>query len=380
MNRPGKAMDTLDKLKILSEDSQYDLACACGTTPGEHRRRGADGKWLYPVSMPGGGTSILLKTLLSNACVNDCKYCPLRRDSNVRRCSLSPDETARAFMDYLSRRNIYGLFLSSGVTGTPDQTMERMNAVASILRRTFRFRGYIHLKIIPGASEAAIGQAISLASAVSLNIETPGEQHFRKLSGRKLFMEDIIRPLKFMARMTERGGPFARVKTTTQFVVGASDETDDDIIRYMFGLYGRLHMRRIYFSAYQAGLGAAGIPGETAGAPAPAERLMREHRLYQADFLIRKYGFKAGDFEFDTVRNLSLEKDPKQCWADNHPDFYPVKVNRADRETLLRVPGFGPLTVARILKQRASGQLRSLDGLKMRRQSMQNALAFVRFD
>ena len=122
------------------------------------------------------------------------------------------------------------------------------------------------------------------------------------------------------------------------------------------------------------------MPNKIRAILADYERLMREHRLYQADFLIRKYGFKAGDFEFDTVRNLSLEKDPKQCWADNHPDFYPVKVNRADRETLLRVPGFGPLTVARILKQRASGQLRSLDGLKMRRQSMQNALAFVRFD
>lgn len=373
-------MDTLDKLKILSADSQYDLACACGTTPAEHRRRGADGRWLYPVTMPGGGTSILLKTLLSNACVNDCKYCPLRREANVRRCALSPDETARAFMDYLSRRNIYGLFLSSGVTGTPDQTMERMNAVAAILRRTWRFRGYIHLKIIPGASEAAIREAISLASAVSLNIETPGEEHFRKLSGRKLFMEDIIRPLKLMARMTARGGPYARVKTTTQFVVGASDETDDEIIRYMFGLYGRLHMRRIYFSAYQAGLGAAGIPGEAAGAPAPQARLMREHRLYQSDFLIRKYGFKAADFTFDAGRNLSLAKDPKECWADNHPDFYPVKINRADRETLLRVPGFGPLTVARLLEARRTGQLRSLEGFKISRRCLEKAAAFVRFD
>jgi len=373
-------MDTLEKLKILSADSQYDLACACGTTDQEHRRRGADGKWLYPVSLPGGGTSILLKTLLSNACANDCKYCPLRRDANIRRCTLSPDETARAFMDYLTRRNLHGLFLSSGVIGSPDQTMERLNAVASILRRVHRFRGYIHLKIIPGASDAAIREALSLASTVSLNIETPGEAHFRKLSNRKHFLKDIIRPLKLMARLTARGEHYARVKTTTQFVVGASDETDAEIVRYLFGLYDRLHMNRIYFSAYQAGLGAPDIPGETAGAPAPDARCQREHRLYQADFLVRKYGFKEDDFAFDARRNLRLDKDPKECWADNHPEFYPVKVNRADQEALLRVPGFGPLTVSRILNRRRQGRLNTLDGLNLRGSRLKKSLMYVRFD
>jgi len=373
-------MNTLDKLKILSADSQYDLACACGTTDQEHRQRGADGKWLYPVSLPGGGTSILLKTLLSNACANDCKYCPLRRDTNIRRCTLSPDETAQAFMDYLTRRNIYGLFLSSGVIGSPDQTMERLNAVASILRRTHRFKGYVHLKIIPGASDAAIRETLALASTVSLNIETPGEAHFRKLSNRKHFLEDIIRPLKLMAQLTARGEQYARVKTTTQFVVGASDETDTEIVRYMFGLYDRLHMHRIYFSAYQPGLGAPDIPGEAAGAPAPDARFMREHRLYQADFLIRKYGFKTEDFTFEAHHNFRLDKDPKECWAENHPDFYPVNVNRADRETLLRVPGFGPLTVSRILSQRREGRLSTLQELNLRGRRLQKALTCVRFD
>jgi len=330
--------------------------------------------------MPGGGTSILLKTLLSNACANDCKYCPLRSDTNIRRCTLVPEETAKIFMDYLRRRNIFGLFLSSGVIGTPDQTMERLNAVASILRRVHRFRGYIHLKIIPGASDAAIRESISLASAVSLNIETPGEEHFRKLSSRKHFLEDIIRPLKLISQLTARGERHARVKTTTQFVVGASDETDAEIVRYMFGLYDRLHMRRIYFSVYQPGLGAPGIPGEAAGAPKADERFMREHRLYQADFLVRKYGFKAGDFTFESRNNLRLDKDPKECWAENHPEFYPVNVNRADRETLLRVPGLGPLTVSRILDRRREGRLGGLDELKLRGQRLQKALEYVRFD
>lgn len=373
-------MDTLGKLRVLSADSQYDLACACGTAEQEHRRRGADGNWLYPVTLPGGGTSILLKTLLSNACVNDCKYCPLRRDTNVRRCALSPDETARCFMDYLARRNIYGLFLSSAVINTPDQTMERINAVAEILRRVYRFKGYIHLKIIPGASDAAIGQAVALASAVSLNIETPGEKYFRKLSVRKRFMEDIVRPLKLMARLTAKGEQYARVKTTTQFVVGAADETDAEIVRYMFGLYDRLRLRRIYFSAYQSGLGAPDIPGEASGAAAPDARCLREHRLYQVDFLIRKYGFRADDFSFDARSNLSLDLDPKECWAARHPDFYPVNVNLAGREELLRVPGIGPRTAELMLIRRRAGRLSSLQELNLRGKLLRKAMAYIRFN
>lgn len=373
-------MDTLAKLKILSADSQYDLACACGTHDQDRRRHGADGKWLYPVTLPNGGRSILLKTLLSNACANDCKYCPLRSATNIRRCALNPDEMARTFMEYLARRDVFGLFLSSGVIGSPDRTMEQLNAVASILRRRHRFRGYIHLKIIPGASDAAIRESLSLASAVSINIETPGAAHCRKLSGQKNFLNDIIRPLKLVSRLTAKGEKLARVKSTTQFVVGASDETDAEIVNYMFGLYDRLHLNRVYFSAYQAGLGAPDIPGETPGASNPEDRLRREHRLYQVDFLIRKYGFKADDIPFDARNNLSLDRDPKTRWAERHPEFYPVRVNQADREALLRVPGFGPLTVARILQQRPAGRLHHLQSLNLRGSRLQQALAYIRFD
>ncbi len=372
-------METLDKLRILSDDSRYDLACACGTQPEEHRRRGADGAWLYPVTLPNGGRSILLKTLLSNVCVNDCRYCPLRSGNDVRRCSLNPDETARVFMEYLARHRLHGLFLSSGVTGTPDQTMEQLVAVAARLRTRHRFRGYIHLKLIPGASEAAIREALSLASAVSLNIETPGEKHCRKLSSRKRFLEDIVRPLQLVARLTRPGERLARVRTTTQFVVGASDETDAEIVRYLFGLYRRLGLDRVYFSAYQAGLGAGGLPGDAAAAGRPEDRLRREHRLYQVDFLIRKYGFEEADIGFDGGRNLPLDRDPKRCWADRHPEFFPVPVNRAGREALLRVPGFGPVTVARLLAQRRAGRLQDLSGLALRGQRLREALSFVTF-
>lgn len=240
-------METLEKLRILSADSQYDLACACGSSRDDHRRRGLDGKWLYPVALPSGGYSILLKTLLSNSCSNDCKYCPLRSDSDVRRCTLAPEEVASVFMEYVRRKKVFGLFLSSAVLGNPDFTMDRINTVARLLRGRHQYRGYIHLKIIPGASDAAVEEAISLSSAVSLNIETPGKQHYDLLSCRKDYDKDIIRPIKLMGRLTAKESKFSRVKCTTQFIVGASEETDSEIIRYMSGLYNKLNFKRVYF-------------------------------------------------------------------------------------------------------------------------------------
>ena len=168
--------NTQEKLEILSADAQYDLACACGTSKDDHRKRGGEGRWIYPVTLPSGGKSLLFKTLLSNVCTNDCKYCPLREQMDVRRACLRPEETTKVFLDYYNQRKVFGLFLSSGVMGTPDATMDRLNAVARLLRRKHRFKGYIHLKVIPGASDAAIEEAVSLASSVSLNIETPGAE------------------------------------------------------------------------------------------------------------------------------------------------------------------------------------------------------------
>ncbi|TAN40463.1 MAG: radical SAM protein [Nitrospirae bacterium] len=359
-------METIEKLKVLSADSQYDLACACGSSKDEHRRRGLDGKWLYPVTLPQGGYSILLKTLLSNACANDCGYCPLRSDSNAQRCTLSPDEVARIFMEYVRRRKVFGLFLSSAVIGNPDHTMDRINAVARILRGKHEYRGYIHLKIIPGASDAAVEEAVSLSTAVSLNIETPGKKHYDLLSCRKDYDRDIIRPIKLMGKLTEKGSKFSKVKCTTQFIVGASEETDSEIIRYMGGLYDRLHFNRVYFSAYQKGLGRPDIPGEQKQLSDPGALFNREHRLYQVDFLLRKYGFKQGEIPLDSGGNLSLDRDPKQAWADSHPEFYPVRVNTADKEALLRVPGLGPETVKRILSQRRESRIRGIEDLRLR--------------
>ncbi len=352
--------NTHKKLEILSADAQYDLACACSTNKDEHRRRTEDGKWIYPVTLPNGGRSTLFKTLMSNACTNDCKYCPLREQMDIRRCSLMPEETARVFLDYYNRRKVYGLFLSSGVLYSPNATMDRLNNVARILRQKHNFRGYIHLKIIPGASDAAIEDALSLASAVSLNIETPGGKNLEKLSKKKRYIQDIIEPIKLISRLTARGTRYERVRQTTQFIVGAAGEHDTEIVKYMYGLYERLKMHRVYFSAYQRGLGDDSISGEQAGHEKPADILMREHRLYQVDFLLRKYGFDKSDIVFNRSGNLSLTTDPKEMWAIKHPEMFPVNINKASRLSLLRVPGLGPVTIKRILEQRKQGRIRRI--------------------
>ncbi len=353
--------DTERKLEILSADAQYDLACACGTQQDDRRRRGGDGRWIYPVTLPNGGRSVLFKTLISNVCTNDCRYCPLRQEQDLRRCSLSPEETAQVFLDYHRQGKVFGLFLSSGVIGSPDATMERLNTTARLLRQRHQFRGYIHLKVIPGASDAAVDEAVSLASAVSLNIETPGAEHLARLSSRKDYLRDIIAPIKRISRLTAKGARFAKVKQTTQFIVGPAGESDAEIVRYMWGLYDRLNLHRVYFSAYQKGLGDASLPVEQAGPSAPGDALMREHRLYQVDFLMRKYGFTAADILFDGGGYLSLEIDPKEAWAANHPECFPVDVNRASRLELLRVPGLGPVTVSRIIQARRTQRIQRLD-------------------
>jgi len=373
-------MDTIEKLKILSEDSQYDLACACGTAKDGHRKRGPDNKWLYPVALPQGGYSVLLKTLLSNACANDCKYCPLRSETDVHRCSLRPEEVASIFMEYLRRKMAFGLFLSSAVINTPDYTMEKINTAARLLRYKYNFRGYIHLKIIPGASDAAIEDTLSLASAVSLNIETPGKKRFDLLSNKKDYMKDIVRPIKFLGKTTARGNRFSRVKCTTQFIVGASDETDSEIIEYIFTLYNRLSFKRVYFSAYQKGLGHPDIPGEKEALSNPKKPFMREHRLYQADFLIRKYGFTGKDFIPDEYGNLRLDKDPKEVWADNHPEYYPVRINTSGTEALLRVPGLGPDTVNRILKVRRDRRISCPEDLGIKGKRLEKIKSYAIFE
>lgn len=370
-------MNTDEKLKLLSEEAQYDLACACGTNDEDRRQRGRDGMWVYPVTLPQGGKGIMLKTLLSNICSNDCRYCPLRNNQDIPRCSLAPAEVARLFNAYNRRLRLHGLFLTSGVIGTPDHTMQQLIDTARILRKQHHYRGYIHLKIIPGASDAAILEALSLASAVSLNVEAPTVDSFRHLSGTKDFLRDIVHPIKLISRLTEKGSPFHRIKHTTQFVVGASTETDRDLVDASARLYTKWNLDRIYFSAYQRGLGDPALPGEQLFSAPAADLLTREHRLYQVDFLMRKYKWEHDDIPFDSAGQLRLDVDPKQHWADLHPERFPVSIRNADREELLRVPGLGPTYVNRLLKHRRTNALRDLSDLGLRGKNLNKVSRYV---
>ena len=401
-------MDTFDKLALLSDDSKYDLACSCGTNENDRRKKQKDGSWLYPVQLPSGGTGILFKTLMSNACTSDCKYCPLRHDGNAQRCSLTPDETAEAFMAHNRKKWLLGTFLSSGITGSPDRAMQQLTDTAAILRHKHRYRGYIHLKIIPGASDAAVRYAMSLSTAVSLNIEVPGAKYFNELSQYKKFDDDIVHQLKLMSELSCRGAEYSRVKCSTQFVVGAASEPDTDIVRYMGGIYDRLKFQRIYFSAYQPPKTETDAEEEPVGvrisnddfsleneaeennsqfpnfpisqflSPQHA-RAMREHRLYQTDFLLRRYKFKPGEIMFGDTGNLSLDTDPKRVWADAHPEFYPIFVNKADRAELLRIPGIGPIQAERILTTRKNSRLREWADIGLKGKNAAKAAAYAVF-
>ena len=370
--------DTAEKLQILSADAQYDLACACSANKDEHRRRGSDGKWVYPITLPNGGKTTIFKTLISNACSNDCAYCPLRADTKIKRCSLTPEETAKIFLDYYNRKKVTGLFLSAAVCRSPDTTMQTLNTTAKILRQNHKFKGYIHLKVIPGATNAAIEEALSLATMVSMNIETPGADHMAKLSKKKDYIKDIITPIRFISSLTARGNRYERVRQTTQFIVGAAGEKDAEIVKYLAALYDRLNMHRVYFSAYQRDLGGNSLPAENSSSDS-VDIFTREHRLYQVDFLLRKYGFSGSEIIFGDSGNLSLSTDPKQLWAKNHPEIFPVDVNRASRFALLRVPGLGPVTVSRILKRRKQARIRRIDDIGKAGVRLQRAAAYLAF-
>ena len=373
-NGPG----IIEKLEILSQDAQYDLACACATGPDEHRQRSREDKWIYPVTLSQGGSTYLFKTLLSNKCINDCRYCPLRANANARRCNLSPEELSKIFLSYYQARKVSGLFLSSAVTADPDGTMEQINRTALLLRK-LQFKGYIHLKIIPGASDAAIRQSLALASAVSLNIETAGEHNFKQLSTTKNYARDILRPIRLISRLIRENHYLRRLKHTTQFVVGASSETDREIINTSWQLYKKLQLNRIYFSAYQRGAGSSELAGEHSNC-SNADLLLREHRLYQTDWLIRKYGFKADEIPFDAAGNISLECDPKEMWAKLHPEFFPVNVNKDDKERLLRVPGLGLILVEKILTLRKNKiKIRSLGSLSKQRKLLEKAQNYLTY-
>ncbi len=365
-------MDTLQKLDLLGSGAQADLACGtCGE--GQARVHDEIGRWIYPAVRPDGRTIKMLKILQTNTCERNCFYCATRRGRDVPRTTFQPDELAQTF-DQIQRAGLAeAIFISSGVAGGSTRTMDRMLATAELLRRKFEFRGYLHLKLMPGAETGAIERALELADRVSVNLEAPSSEYLAKLSPTKLYTEELLAPLQTARRLLRANPALAKKTMTTQFVVGAAGETDREIAGRAAQLYRDLDLARVYYSAFQP------VPQTPLEDHAPTP-LIREHRLYQTDFLFRRYGFAFGDLVFDASGNLPTESDPKTMWAVHHPEFFPVELNRASKEQLLRVPGLGPVSVARILSLRRARKFRSIEQVNRVGADGRRAAPFILLD
>ncbi|MBR9838911.1 MAG: putative DNA modification/repair radical SAM protein [Rhodobacteraceae bacterium] len=366
---------TLDqKLAILSDAAKYDASCA---SSGGQRRDSRDGKGLGSTTgsgichayAPDGRCISLLKILMTNFCIYDCAYCVNRVSSNVERARFSPEEVVTLTLEFYRRNYIEGLFLSSGIIRSPDETMGDMVRIARLLRTEHHFRGYIHLKTIPDAAPELIEEAGLYADRLSINVELPTDRAVQSYAPEK--SPDQIRRamadvrLKREARTDrsftgKRPPRFAPAGQSTQMIVGADGADDATILRTSTRLYSSYRLKRVYYSAFSP------IPDSSAALPLIKPPLMREHRLYQADWLLRFYGFGVEEIAASTAGGLlDLEVDPKLAWALANRHLFPVDVNRAERETLLRVPGLGTRTVGRILATRGHRTLRYEDLRRM---------------
>jgi predicted DNA-binding helix-hairpin-helix protein len=312
-----------------------------------------------------------LKVLLSNACERDCGYCANRCGRSFERNSFRPEELAKAFHEMWRAGLVKGLFLSSAIHGGSALTMEREIATAEILRTKYDFRGYLHLKLMPGTERATVERAMELADRVSVNLEAPNPERLLRLAGKKDFFRELVTPLRWVKEIRERrGAEILRSGHTTQFVVGASGESDTEILSTVSRLYGQFGLARAYYSAFRP------VP-DTPLQDLPQTSPLRELRLYQCDFLLRHYDFTLQDLTFDEGGNLPLETDPKTLAALDQAERFPVEINRASRTELMRVPGIGPQSADRILEMRRQGTFRSLRDLKEAGVSAGRAAPFV---
>ncbi len=378
-------MDVLEKLTILTDAAKYDAAC---TSSGVKRgfRKGMIGCTSSAVAgcchtfSADGRCVTLLKVLLTNCCVYDCKYCVNRRSNDTRRAMFTPEELANLTIQFYRRNYIEGLFLSSGVFRSPDYTTELMIRALSILRNQYRFNGYIHAKAIPGTSPELVERLGYLADRLSVNIELPSEAGLKTLAPDKT-KKAILAPMgQIRNRVTAnkeelvkyRHAPkFAPAGQSTQLIVGATQDSDFHILRLTQGLYDQYRLKRVFYSAYVPVVENALLPSKDVKPP-----LLREHRLYQADWLLRFYGFRAEELLDETTPDFNPQVDPKCSWALAHLDFFPVEVNTADYETLLRVPGVGVTSAKRILVSRRAGRLR-IDDLRKLGVVMKRAQYFL---
>ncbi len=368
-------MDDLQKLKLLSTASQMEA--------GEDGCRQANGVCkngivLTQARLPNGKSTTLLKSLLSSYCENDCLYCCFRSSRDIRRSAYQPEEFARIVINLTNAGLIQGVFLSSGIFGSGIHTQDRLIAAAEVLRKKMDYRGYLHLKIMPGAEYDQVLASMRLADRVSINLEAPNARRLPDLAPQKHFLPQLLTPLRWIHEIrrnfTAVGGWKNRWPSScTQFVVGGAGESDLELLETTQTLHRSYGLLRVYFSAFKP---QYDTPMQSHD-PIP---LKRELRLYQADYLIRDYGFSCRELVFDRDENLPLSSDPKRCWAELNLAYRPVEINRADREELLRVPGIGPKAAAAILKARRQHTLRDVSSLEKLGIRAERCMDFILLD
>ncbi len=373
-----------EKLKILADAAKYDVSCVSSGVDRKNNKVGSIGNasaaGICHTWSADGRCISLLKILLTNDCIYDCMYCLNRVTNNVERATFTPEEVAELTIQFYRRNYIEGLFLSSAVNVSPNHTMENIYKTLLLLRTKYMFGGYIHVKVIPGADPEIIKKTGFLADRMSVNIELPTTESLQLLAPQKK-TEKLLLPMNQIKTEThinsEERKKYKNVKKfvpggqSTQVIIGATNDSDSTILSLSQSLYDKVNMKRVFFSAYIPVISSPNLPALSTVPP-----LKREHRLYQADWLMRFYQFKSEELFTDTERNLDLEFDPKITWAFRNIDKFPIEVNKASYEDLLRIPGFGVLTVNRIIKERR-GALLSYDSLKKMRTALNRAKYFI---
>lgn len=370
-NRPSTGLDTLaTNARYSTTDGAPKPTCF---TPKEK-----DQAFVHPAQLPNGKQILLLKTLLSSACERDCFYCPFRAGRDFRRATFKPEEFANLFAKLNQSRAAEGLFISSGLAGGGARTQDKLLDTADILRNKLGFRGYIHLKIMPGAEKEQVYRAMQLADRVSINLEAPNTDRLSRLAPHKIFLEELLQPLRWVDEIRKtvpahKGWNRRWPSSVTQFVAGGADESDLELLTTTEWLHKNVRLSRAYFSAF---FPIPDTPMENKAAVDP----LREHRLYQASFLLRDYGFDLEELPFVDGGNLPLASDPKLAWARQNLSERPVEINRAEKRELLRVPGIGPKGAEAILRARREGGLRELSNLRKLGVAIQRAAPFVLVD
>ncbi|MGC9348478.1 MAG: radical SAM protein [Anaerolineae bacterium] len=371
-------MEAIEKLRLLGPAAQFEPAedvDLLGRQSRAPRTPSELTKCVSYATLPGGRRIPMLKTLVSSACEMDCRYCAFRAGRDTRRATFTPDELAALSYRLWQQGVVKGVFLSSGLMGGGVLTQDRIIAAAELLRRKYRFPGYLHLKVMPGAEREQIAETMRWANRVSVNLEAPNQRRLSDLAPRKDFSSALLQRLRWIHELRQAMPPGAgrRPSVTTQFVVGAAGESDVELLMTSAFLYQNLQLARTYFSGFSP------VPGTPLEDQPPIE-LQRERRLYQASFLLRDYGFDVEELPFTQAGNLPLNMDPKLAWAQGHLHEQPVEVNTADRSSLLRIPGIGPKGADRILSARRQGMLNDLSHLRQLGISVKRAAPFVLLD